>query len=756
MVQQHEIELSGCTPEPLLNYLKALGVIRILSEQKSPEITCYWWHDRFRLVCPLTQQQLCSFFLRDYRPTPIICPWAGGSGFFLKDNKATLQSIRRSSAQRLEEFRQAIELADAILRQLGIQAPPKEEDKEKLFQVFRQRLPESFVQWLDAVAVLTDEGVKYAPVLGTGGNDGRLNFSQAFMQRLHVLGLTAAQPSAGAEILLSQSLFGHPTKGLKKLAVGQFAPGRAGGPNATQGMEGEALDNPWDFVLGMEGALVLAGAAVRRLNVAASARAAFPFTVDSRPLGEDSTPDASTRGELWLPIWEHPTTYGELRILFGEGRAEWGRRIARDTLDFARAIASLGVDRGIRSFVRFRFVQRAGRSYLATPVHRFVVPQQPHRAVELLRELDSWMASLHKDAASQNSPNLQVVYHRLENAIFNYCRHGQQNQVEQILIAVGHAEHALASLAARVRQQNDRRPVQTWPVGPLSSRWVEEVNDNSPEFRIALAIASIHGRPQQEDQQNGASFGPVRTNLEPVKWGKSGWQWSESDANVAWGPGSLASNLAAILERRLISAVQASVVDLPLASPRPARLSDVARWLWDDSGDERIANLIPGLALVRPASTEDSPQASLEEHDADVPIPRVYALLKLLFLPRPLVPPSGESQQWKLAWESNEGIRIRPELRILALLRAGRVSEACQIACRRLRASGLVPMPGPQSSGHVRDQVWWETETSSIHPQRLLAALLIPVNAYAVDRLARLVLRPGCLTVTASTSTPVE
>jgi CRISPR-associated protein Csx17 len=38
----HDLELRGCTPEPLMSYLKALGILRLVSEQKDNN-TRGWW-----------------------------------------------------------------------------------------------------------------------------------------------------------------------------------------------------------------------------------------------------------------------------------------------------------------------------------------------------------------------------------------------------------------------------------------------------------------------------------------------------------------------------------------------------------------------------------------------------------------------------------------------------------------------------------------------------------------------------------------
>jgi CRISPR-associated protein Csx17 len=36
------LELRGCTPEPLGNYLKGLGVFRLIAEQADPQARAWW------------------------------------------------------------------------------------------------------------------------------------------------------------------------------------------------------------------------------------------------------------------------------------------------------------------------------------------------------------------------------------------------------------------------------------------------------------------------------------------------------------------------------------------------------------------------------------------------------------------------------------------------------------------------------------------------------------------------------------------
>jgi len=280
---------------------------------------------------------------------------------------------------------------------------------------------------MDAAIVLGREGQEYAPVLGTGGNDGRLDFAKNFMQRLvDKLKIDQGTPPPHAAELLKNSLLGIPTNGLSKAAVGQFAPGRSGGPNATQGMEGDATDNPWDFVLMLEGALMIAGALVHRSGLLASDNASVRYTVGARPVGASSVQGAevaNSRGELWLPIWRRCVTRRELERLFSEGRAEFAGRPARDTVDFARAVAQLGVDRGIEQFVRFSFLQRSGKSYFAVAMGRFPVPPRPREVIDLLQEIDLWLVAFRRAAGPDQPAWLRRALVSIESAIFDYCRY---------------------------------------------------------------------------------------------------------------------------------------------------------------------------------------------------------------------------------------------------------------------------------------------------------------------------------------------
>jgi CRISPR-associated protein Csx17 len=731
-----DLALAGCTPEPLMAYLKALGVLRLVSEQKDPEARGWWRNDVFWLRAPelfkdaateeAKRDALAKFFLEEYKPTPIVAPWAGGSGFFRKDNKRAVAALGTSNDPRIARYTEVIRQVQAIIQEEGIGDKPKNDDKTRLICRYRRDLPDNVVAWMDAVMVLQQVGQSFAPLLGTGGNDGRLDFTQNFMQRIVSLGLhTRGVQSGQSKRWLHQALFASLAK-LDSASVGQFAPGRVGGPNATQGMEGDSTDNPWDFVLMMEGTLVLAGAAVRRLGASRQARSSFPFTVRAVAAGFEASTrqdEFESRGELWCPLWTRPASTDELRQLFGEGRAEVSGRPAQNGTDFARAVAGLGVDRGIAGFSRFGFLKRSGKAFLAAPIGRFAVTER--RKVDLLREADGWLSRFRRAVGDQNAPpHLGSALRRIDAAVFDFCKYGAPTFFQAILIALGRAERLL-SMAERFREEK-----QISPLSGLSAGWIVAANDHSLEFTAALALVSIN------DSEN--KIGPFRANLEPVDWKKRCRAWADKGRAVVWNPRDLTTNLTDVLQRRMIDGQRAGCEHLPLASRFTVSLETVAAFLDGDLDEQRVADLLWGLMLIdqRGLQSQNRPET------ADWPIPRAYALLKLLFLPRPVIADRQNGQVlWRLARKGEAGIAIRPEPRILPLLCAGRIGEACRIAAQRLRVSGLPPCPGVLPNGMTRDDTWAELVSDRRHAQRLSASLLIPINSASVNRLVHLVCR---------------
>ena len=269
------------------------------------------------------------------------------------------------------------------------------EDKRRLMMQCRATLPDELLPWLDATYMLLDTETKYPPLLGTGGNEGSGSYMSGFAQQV-----VSVIVHRNWDHALRPALFGLPECQLASSQTpGHFSPEAAGGPNASSACEGSVVTNPWDYLLLLEGTLLFAAACVKRMEQRDGGTLGYPFCARPAGVGYGSaaaSDEGNTRAEMWLPLWSRPCTASELSALFCEGRAQVGSRTARNGIDFARALAALGTDRGIAEFQRYAFQQRNGLSYFAVPLGRFKVQPQPQ--VNLLETIDEWLDSFRRAA----------------------------------------------------------------------------------------------------------------------------------------------------------------------------------------------------------------------------------------------------------------------------------------------------------------------------------------------------------------------
>ncbi len=698
------LRLAGCAPVPLAHYLKALGILRLVAEQADPTAAGCWQRDTFVLHSALDRDALLDFFLHRYQPTPILAPWNGGSGFYKKDNTEAIQAIEAGASARLQHYRQTIHAARQAVAEANLKEKPSPELKESLLLVCRNELPEPALLWLDAAFVLTADGAKYPPLLGTGGNDGRLEFTNNFMQRLtEVMQPTDGGPTAASAAWLTQSLFGEPVPTPRcKAPIGQFFPGAAGGVNGTSGFDADSAVNPWDYILMLEGALLFAAASVKRLEAGQAGVLAYPFCVKQAGVGYASAAGADEEGaraEMWLPLWERPATLQELTAVLGEGRAQVGKRAARNGVDFTRAVVTLGVDRGLSAFQRFGFQVRNGLAYFATPLERVVVRRNAR--ADLLSEADGWMARLRDKAgptAKQPPASVSRALHQLEGRILELCKQNDDAHLQAVLIALGGAERAVARSLRWATETTFLRPLQG-----LSPHWLAEADTGSREFRLAAALTSLTG-------SFGEDWLALRCHLEPVVTPRRGqFAWAANATNdVQWSEASLPDVLNAIFARRLIRAEKAGTGGLPEAARCYASVADIVAFIEGETDDALLADLLWGLCLIDwSAATGSAPSPS-----ACAP-PALYALLKLCFLPQ---------------HATEETIPLVPAIHRRAA--AGDGAAASQLAARRLRASGFPPA---LREIPLRGEV----------VQRTAAALLFPLAHREWTNLRETVLRPA-------------
>ena len=688
------VTLSGCAPTPLAHYLKALGILRLVAEQADPNAAGCWLRDDFVLHSAIDADGLTAFFLERYTPTPVLAPWNGGSGFFPKDNQASIKLLQASDSPRFATYRETLTLAHAALVRLQLTDKPDSDTKEKLLQLCRNTLPEAAIAWLDAAYVLSADGAKYPPLLGTGGNDGRLEFTNNFMQRLaEVFDLAQGTPTPVSRAWLSQSLFASTIPVARsKAPIGQFFPAAAGGANATSGFNSDSAANPWDFIFLIEGALVFAAAAVKRLESIDDGRLSYPFCVRQAGIGyaSASTADESaSRAEMWVPLWEKPATYAELSALFSEGRAQVGSRSAHNGVDFIRAVVTLGVDRGITAFQRFGFQERNGLAYFATPLERVVV-RQNNRA-NLLIEIDRWLDKLRRSSGDAPA-SISRALRDIETAVDDLCRHDDASHSRALLVSLGRAEQALA----RSFSWTTKKHLQ--PLQKLSFAWFESALDSADtnrELHLAVALASAYG-------------GALRSHLEPIE-DRGSWKWCDNPGNnVCWSEGSLQRVLLDILARRLVMPTKAPSRHQGRAL-RFARLDDIEAFIRDELDTDLIADLWWALSALDWSTVPRAERSASESTPS-----ALFSLLRLCF-----------AQPGELRHGSTN---IPPVPAIVAKAAAGLSAEASRLAVRRLRASGFRPRI---------DSIVFGSDAT----QRAAAALLFPLHPDDFYRLQTSLLR---------------
>lgn len=727
----HVHTLDGCAPAPLAHYLKALGVLRAVATQKDAggdaNARGFWRGDTFCLATKLERDQLVDFFARHYAPAPITAPWNKGAGFFAAED-AGLTPIERSTAARFAPLRAAIaearklvgDIAEADAAERRIKEETKQKglsraarEKLRADPAYKRRLAEAArvfkakkdgliprcrlewrgvqARWMAAAVVLAEDGKRelkpvFPSLLGTGGNDGRLDFTNNYYQRLAGLfDPNTGAPLRGTEDRIRTALFGDTERVLLAgAATGQFLPGTAGGANGANGPMANSFVNPMDFVLALEGALFFAANAARRLDVQQSAtHASAPFSSRSAASGYGSAgvTDEGPRGEQWMPLWERPSSLAEIERLFAEGRARVGGRAVADAVDFASAIARLGTARGVRAFERFGYIERNGQSNLAVPLGRFTVPNNADPKLGLVDDLAAWMARLRRAARNEHAPaRLQHAERRLSDAIFAALQHpAEPGRWLRVLLALADIDVLQAAGTG----------LQAGPVPPLSSRWATAIDDGSPEIRLALAFA-LQGGTTMTALGQQVWGDPIRRHaLALDDRGRSFAVSGEGDGRLERRPevvmhGQCAvDDPIALVERRLIEGAQRGERHLPLRamSGFDTYLPDLSALVAGDVDLDRVVTI--GRALLALDTRDRAKRVELREGAGPVMRPTrqargrlphdAWTVLRLSTLP----------------WPIDDTCDIGVDPAVFRRLSAGDARGAFRIAHRRLAAAGV-------------------------------------------------------------------
>lgn len=637
-----DVCLQGCSPSPLAHYLKALGILRLVGEQVDSDALGWWKHDRFWLRSTLSDDELLTFFLHNFSPTPLVVPWSGAdffdSSYFPNASNfekkwpvssaknrpkgaSVIEAVLASHSDRLSSYRHAIRLVQVAMHRAGVQEkddldPKKGRLKARFVTELRNVASDGLLKWIDANSTVKDIS-KGSIALnnlfgGGGGSDGNAHFSDNFMQCVWLTLpdfdwqrkapiLAAGGMNFVSRNALERSLFGSKLLGceIRDLSPALFDSGSVGGANATAGFIADAASNPWDYILMLEGALLFSGAASRRYAHSGSSSNSFPFSVEVVSAGSPtliSTEAAAQNREFWLPLWRNPACRSEISYVFSESRISVGAKAARTGLDVVRAISSYGVDRGIDTFQRIAMLKGriGGDNYFtACDAGRFVVRANPGHE-ELLAPISNWLDRFRIAATGKNAPARSGrALRRLEAAIMKLCQRGEPADVQATLVALGDAEAGVA-ISKHMRVGNMGSGINPLPL--LDSQWLLKAYDGSCEFRLAASLASI----------DHTSLGPIRRHIEPFDWKSRYPKWLENvdDPGIVWRGGSLTNNLCRVLNRRLIEAQTESPDDrqqtrfAPLRGSLCASLSDITAFIRGSVDDDKIDMLFKSLCLL--------------------------------------------------------------------------------------------------------------------------------------------------------------
>lgn len=476
------IALRGCTPAPLGNYLKALGVFRLVAEQADPNATGYWKDGYFVLFSRfISNDELIDWFKGCYQPSPLPAPWSVNSGWWPPDNQPPKrgdkrgtpnQNLRRlaSSTDKrfatiricLQETLQAIGgvsgLPDhegslsadlkEVLKKLENQ-PKKAKERARLVGILRNRLKSpSALRWLDAVGTLArrNEDALYAfQLLADCGAEGVNSYVGNYYARLceHLpVAASADQFWSGetgnlSELRLRTALLGEASVKSRQddAAGGLYSPALVEAPNIGQTFVASPKKrvNPWDFILTMEGLVIWASATTRRSEVLRKEQPAFPFYCDSAvggasavgPLEVSGQSDGKSRGEIWCPIWMKPASFPEIDRLFVEGRVTQGQRTATRATQYALAVSSFGQERGIASFYRVGLLERSGSGDQTTTlaVSLGAIPARRIIGIDLGMELDPFLDQISELVQHHANQPRRIVSarSRLDQSIFDFA-----------------------------------------------------------------------------------------------------------------------------------------------------------------------------------------------------------------------------------------------------------------------------------------------------------------------------------------------
>jgi CRISPR-associated protein Csx17 len=684
-VRWQALALPGLTPDVLGNHLASLGLLALASSRWTDVRGC-WRNEQFVLINGPADVASLVDFLGDVVKRRA---WSGYGRPWYKTQTADTSNETAASTSQWRSQR-------ATEQELGL---------------FHAHLG-------------LGERLSFNPLLGHGGSTGHRSFSAGWLEATTAL----AKPNRDwtkqrlAEDLES-FLCGKPCRCLGKFNAGSwFSSANKAYNSGTAKSFREGQVTPWAMALACEALPLLQGSTSRQLGAHRRATGAFPF-VTKAAAPERAGEAGRSLGELWLPVWQRPMSLVEITTLFSRGRAEVRGRGAVTAPAFSAAILQRGVDAGIDEFCRFILFHTTSEETFESRLAS-VVPVKVSSDGDLANAVEVALGT--RDSLPPD---------RKKGGRWIYA--GLRGPVDRSLIELAarpDAETARALVDALVtalrgvdRNRNHRKRGVRFQL--LPGAWAEsligEQEPVTPEIRLAFALASLRPTLLPPPSRPKQVTAPLLAYWLGAEENRGNW-WKFSEAvplRRVWGGGSFTTNVAAVLQRRLVEERPNS------APPFDARacvgLADIEALFASALDEPELTRWLLRFSLFSPEGASvagcNRELASGRRTEVLSPALALFALFKPLF--------DGSLIQ-------SEGVgafraaRVGTLSRIAALLDRGDINAAVQSARHAYHAVGV----------EVAD---FECPFDLSDSGRLLAALLVPVRGAEVAQAFRRWRLPG-------------
>lgn len=576
----------------------------------------------------------------------------------------------------------------------------------------------------DSVGVIIRGTPRPNPVLGSWGQDGSANLFSALRE--------AGENATNADI--GSAIFGHnvPPKSRFKKGSGVLFP--EGIKRYSTGNkwihESKKPLSVWDFILAMRGLLLLRGAA-RSPRGSRLEYPSFPFIF----LGSVVRVQGSTvqTQEIFLPTWtiDRRRELAEFQAQVRSFQARVGHReFASGAADFRRAITGRAVTGGFDAF------------------HRFALePRKPGQREPQWQAITRGFTAVGSAAAADSSMRLLLAPLDDSDWLDSFRLRkitGKTDPSEKLALAKARFDETVhAAIDARVEPMDGARYVAVlkslWDLqmallmasespeafrpAPLlkGSAWQRVLWDHltrSPAARLGWALASL-GWESVRDESGQWVRRPLVEQVLPVR-AEGAHRLSALDpfpAHRVSQPGlDPARELARLFWRRWLDTV--SLPTLPARGARCVDATDIAALLCGEVDMRDLQQHLLAFLVLDKSGDSPRPTPSVR------PLEPAYASLRLWV---ELAARPASSERRPLDGAVPRGV---------ATGTVQSVSNACRVALRRLRISGL-PGRWREDSRPTGKSVAQPALQLKMQPAALMAtALLIPVSRESADRLA--------------------